>query len=92
MNNIFRFFDTHQDQLIFLYYHFFLCMIWSWLKLILSKVKIGMIEIYTLVQKHEIKGKVSLKSDKNKFFFTRSVFQDQIAIKVFLGPIQSTRY
>ncbi len=40
-------------------------MVWSRLKLMLSKVIIRMIKIFALGEKYEIDGRVRLKPDKN---------------------------
>ncbi len=66
-------------------------MVWSWLKLILSKVKIGMTKIFALRKEHEIGRKIRLKLDKIEKIFTWPISQDQTAVKAFLGTIQSIR-
>ena len=48
MDDIFGAFKTHQKQYIFLRDNFFLHMVWSRLKVMLSKVKIGMTKIFAL--------------------------------------------
>ena len=90
MDDIFGDFKTYQKQYIFLRDLFFPRMILSRLKLILSKVKIGMTKIFALGEKHEIGGRVRLKPDKIKKIFTWPVPQDQTAVRAFLGTIQST--
>ena len=64
IDNIFEVFKTYEKQLIFLHNHFFLCMVWSRLKLILSKLKIGMTKIFALGEEYEIGEKIRLKPDK----------------------------
>ena len=91
MNDIFAAFKTHQEQYIFLHDHFYPRMVWSRLKLMLSKVKIEMTKIFTLREEHKIDGRVGLKPDKIEKILTWSVPQDQIAIRAFLGTIQPTR-
>ena len=91
MDDIFGAFKTHQEQYIFLRDHFFPRMVWSRLKLMLSKVKIGMTKIFALGEEHEIGGRVRLKPDKIEKILTWPVPQDQTAVRAFLGTIQSTR-
>lgn len=62
-------------------------MIWSWLKLILSKVKIKMTKIFVLGEKYKIGGKIILKLDKIKKIFTWLVLQNQIAVRGFFRTI-----
>ena len=87
MDDIFGVFKTHEEQLIFLRDHFFPCIVWSKLKLILSKLKIGMIKIFALEEEHKIGGRVRLKPDKIEKILTWPVPQDQIAIKAFFETI-----
>ena len=58
MDDIFGVFKIHQEQYIFLHDHFFPCMVWFQLKLMLSKVKKGMIKIFALGEEYEIGGRV----------------------------------
>lgn len=77
----FEVFKTYQEQFIFLCDHCFPRMVWSRLKLILSKVKIRMTKIFALGEEYEIGGRVKLKSDKIEKIFTWPIPQDQIANK-----------
>ena len=56
MDDIFGAFKTYQKQYIFLHDHFFPHMVWSRLKLILSKLKIGITKIFALRKEHNIGG------------------------------------
>ncbi len=64
MDNIFRVFRTYQEQYIFLRDPFFPRIVWFRLKLILSKLKIGMTKIFALEEENKIGGRVILKPDK----------------------------
>ena len=64
MDGIFGAFKTYQEQYIFLHNYFFLCIIWSKLKLTFSKLKIGITKISTLEEEYEIGRRIKLKSDK----------------------------
>ena len=70
MDNIFGVFKIYKKQRIFLRDHFFLCMVWSKLKLMLSKLKIGMTKIFALREEHEIDRRVRLKLNKIKKILT----------------------
>ena len=76
MDNIFGAFKTYQKQYIFLYDHFFLRMVWSKLKLVFPKLKIGMTKIFALREEHEIGGRIRLKSDKIEKILTWPISQD----------------
>ncbi len=90
MDDIFRAFKTYHEQYIFLRDHFFPRMVWSRLKLMLSKVKIGMTKIFALGEEHEIGRRVRLKPNKIEKILIWPVPQDQTAVRAFLGTIQST--
>ena len=92
MDDIFGIFKTYQEQCIFLHNHFFLHIVWSKLKLILSKLKIEMTKIFTLEEEHKIGGRIRLKPDKIEKILAWLVPQDQTAIKAFLDTIQSSNY
>ena len=66
-------------------------MVWSRLKLMLSKLKIGMTKIFALGEEHKIGGKIRLKLDKIENILTWPVSWDQIVIKAFFGTFQSIR-
>ena len=66
MDDIFEVFKTYKKQLIFLHDYFFPRMVWSRLKLMLSKLKIGMTMIFALEEEHKIDKRVRLKPDKIK--------------------------
>ena len=87
MDDIFGAFKTYGEQLIFLHDHFFPHMVWSRLKLMLSKLKIGLTKIFALGEEYEIGGRVRLKPDKIKKILTWPIFQDQIAVRAFLKTI-----
>ena len=91
MDNIFGAFNTYQEQYIFLYDYFFPQMVWSKLKLLLIKLKVGITKIFALGEEHKIGGKVRLKSDKIEKILNWPVPQDQTKVKAFLGTIQSKR-
>ena len=55
----------------------------------LSKVKIEMIKIFVLGEKHEIGGRVKLKSDKIEKILTWPIPQDQTVVRAFHDTIQS---
>ena len=63
-------------------------MVWSRLKFILSKLKIGMTKIFILEEEYEIGKRVRLKPDKIEKILIWLVSQDQTAIKAFFGAIQ----
>ena len=67
-------------------------MVWSKLKLILSKLKIRMTKIFTLRKEHEIGGRRRMKPDKIEKVFAWPVPPDQTAVRAFFGTIQSTRH
>ena len=92
MNYIFGAFKIYQEQYIILYDHFFPCMIWSRLKFMLSKLKIGMTKIFALGDEYEIGRKIRLKPDKIEKILAWPVLQDQTAIRAFFSTIQSTRH
>ena len=92
MDDIFRALRTDQEQYTFLHDHFFLCMVWFRLKLMLSKVKKGLTKIFVLGEEQKIGGRVRLKPDKIEKIPTWQVPQDQTAVRAFLGTIQSTRH
>lgn len=87
IDNIFEAFKTYEKQLIFLYDYFFPCMVWSRLKLMLSKLKIGMMKIFALREEYKIGIRVRLKLDKIKKILTWPISQDQIAVREFLRTI-----
>lgn len=64
INNIFEVFKTYQEPYVFLYSYFFSNMIWFKLKLILSKVKIGITKIFILREKYKIGKKNGIKPNK----------------------------
>lgn len=66
-------------------------MVWSKLKLVFSKLKIGITKIFILGEEYKIGTKIILKSDKIKKILTWPISQDQIAVRAFLGIIQSIR-
>ena len=70
MDNYFEAFKTYQKQYIFLYNYFFPRMVWSKLKLILSKLKIEITKIFALEEEYAIDRKIKLKLNKiEKIFF-----------------------
>ena len=76
MDNIFSGFKTNQKQYILLCDHYIPYMVWFWLKLILSKDKIGITKIFALGKKYKIGDKVRLKPDKIEKIFTWPIPQD----------------
>lgn len=57
----------------------------------LSKLKIIITKIFALRKEHKIDRRVRLKPDKIEKIFTWPIPQDQMAVRAFLGTIQSLR-
>ena len=87
MNNIFRAFNTNQEQYIFLRNYLFQSIVWSKLKRLFSKLKIRINKIFALGKEHKIGGKIRLKLDKIGKILLWLVPQDQILVKAFLRTI-----
>lgn len=66
-------------------------MVWSKLKFLLLKLRVGITKIFALGEEHETGGRVRLKPDKIEKILNWPVFQDQTRVRAFLGTIQSTR-
>ena len=64
MDNIFGAFNTYQEQYISLREHFFPRMVWSKLKLLLLKLKVGITKIFALGGEYKTGKRVRLKPDK----------------------------
>lgn len=88
IDDIFGAFKFYQKQYIFLHNHFYLCLIWSQLKLVFPKLKIGMTKIFALRKEYEIGGRVKLKPDRIKKILNWPIPQDQTAVRAFLDTIQ----
>lgn len=86
-DDIFGGFETYYEYYLFLRDHFFLYMVSYWLKLILSKVKIGMTKILVLTKEYKIRKKIRLKTDKIEKSFIWRISQEQRVMKSFLGTI-----
>ena len=76
MDDIFGAFNIYPEQYIFLYDHFFMPMVWSKLKLLWLKLKIGITKIFTLGEENKTGGKVRLKPDKIEKILNWPVCQD----------------
>lgn len=87
IDNIIRAFKIYQEQYILLHNHFFLRIVWSELKLILSKLKIRMTKIFALKKEHKIGRKIKLKQDIIEKILASLVPENKTAIKAFFGTI-----
>ena len=62
-------------------------MVWSKLKFVFFKLKIGMVKIFVLEKEHNRRGRIRLKSDKIEKILIWPLSQDHIVIRAFLGTI-----
>ena len=66
-------------------------MVWSKLKFLLLKLRVGITKIFALGEEYETGGRVRLKPNKIEKILNWPVPQDQARVRAFLGTIQSTR-
>ena len=91
IDDIFGDHKTFEKQYHFLEYHFFPRLLWSLMKISLSKLKIEITELKTLGQIHRVDEVLNVKQEFIDKIRNWSVFQNATAVRSFLGTIQSTR-